>query len=614
MSPRAVLLSLLLLLCALPGRAESAYYFSVPSVDMTVRIQPDASVQVEYDIEFLNQASGQAIDIVDIGMPNADYDIRSMAALVNGTPLSGIRNSEFVKPGVEVHLGPRAIRSGQSGSFTLRYTHEDLVFSDQTDDALASFRITPTWFGQQYVAGVTDLKVAIVLPPGVKPEQVLHQGLAEFASKAVTGEGTVVLFRWENTRFTQAHLVGISFPRSAMERVVTFSKWQLLVKAVEGNSELRVGLFVVLALLLGIAFFRFSGGTGFVVYLALAGGAAFVSMNSAAFQILAIPGGLVLVAANEAFLRKRKSDYLPPIAQVEGGGIKRGLTAPEAAVMLEMPLGKVLSLVIFGLLKKGVLRVESDKPFAVSITEAFDLRGTTGRSRPAERKKRARDAGVAMRKYEEEFLQSLEDTKRGAALTRVDFKDALKRLVTITADRLAGFDLSDTQDYYRKIIERALIEARSTVPETEEAESTMDRSLEWILLSERPGDVFDHYRYRPPWRRRGGYYGGGVGGGGGGLNIPKPSGGDGWSPSVGDAAGGYAGWAGNVFGDLAGAILPGDVSGKGGGFLDLSGVDKVTGEVLKAMAENSGNGGGGGGGGCACAGCACACACAGGGR
>ena len=108
------------------------------------------------------------------------------------------------------------------------------------------------------------------------------------------------------------------------------------------------------------------------------------------------------------------------------------------------------------------------------------------------------------------------------------------------------------------------------------------------------------------------------------LPLPgssKSSGGDpGWSPSLGDAAAGYAGWAENAMGDLAGAILPGEVGVQSkGGFLDFSGADRVTGQILEAMAESSGSGGGYSGGGgsscaCACAGCACACACAGGGR
>ena len=468
--------------------------------------------------------------------------------------------------------------------------------------------------------GKTDLTVGIVLPPGVTPEQVKHHAGEEFANKAVTGEGTLVTFHWPATRFTSAHLVGISFPITAMERVVRISRWQLLVESVEESEEARVILFAALFLLAAFGFFRFSGGTGFVVFLGFIGVLGFASMNSAAFQILAVPGAIVGVAANEALRKRRKSKYLPPIAQIEGGGIKRGLTAPEAAVMLEEPLGKVLSLVIFGLLKKKVAAVESNDPMCLRVVADFELRGEPGSTRAKRRRALAQKHGVALRKYEEPFLQVIEDGGYDTPLSSLDFTSALKRLIEITAARLEGFDLSDTQDYYREIIKRALIEAESTVPATEEAESTMDRSLEWILLSERPGDVFDRYHYRPPWRRHHGHYGGhGLPGGIPGGKLPSGGGDKGWSPTVGDAAAGYAGWAENVFGDLAGSILPGKI-GESGGILDLSGVDRVTGEILAAMAENSGGGSGGssGGGGsscaCACAGCACACACAGGGR
>jgi hypothetical protein len=74
-------------------------------------------------------------------------------------------------------------------------------------------------------------------------------------------------------------------------------------------------------------------------------------------------------------------------------------------------------------------------------------------------------------------------------------------------------------------------------------------------------------------------------------------------------------------GGLATAIMPGSLKlpGVRGGFVDLSGVDKVTGDVFEALSKSSGSGSGksgrsGSGCACACAGCACACACAGGGR
>jgi hypothetical protein len=87
------------------------------------------------------------------------------------------------------------------------------------------------------------------------------------------------------------------------------------------------------------------------------------------------------------------------------------------------------------------------------------------------------------------------------------------------------------------------------------------------------------------------------------------------SPSFGDVASSFAGWTENTMGSLASSISPGalQVENPSGGFLDLSGADRVTGEFFEALSESGGSGGGVGGG-CACAGCACACACAGGGR
>ena len=73
-------------------------------------------------------------------------------------------------------------------------------------------------------------------------------------------------------------------------------------------------------------------------------------------------------------------------------------------------------------------------------------------------------------------------------------------------------------------------------------------------------------------------------------------------------------------GGMAAAIMPGsmNIPGAKGGFVDLSGADKVTGDIFSALAKASSSGSSGSGGGgscaCACAGCACACACAGGGR
>jgi len=54
---------------------------------------------------------------------------------------------------------------------------------------------------------------------------------------------------------------------------------------------------------------------------------------------------------------QNKPTYTPPEAVFEGGGIKRGLTAPEAAVLLGKPFDKILALVLLGMSEKGFIQI-----------------------------------------------------------------------------------------------------------------------------------------------------------------------------------------------------------------------------------------------------------------
>ncbi len=97
-----------------------------------------------------------------------------------------------------------------------------------------------------------------------------------------------------------------------------------------------------------------------------------VALASPEIHLLTWPGMIGLCFLNERALKRRRTKtYLPAMATVEGGGIKRGLTAPQAAVLLEMPISRVLSLVVFGLIKKGVLRKLADSPLEVDVAPEF---------------------------------------------------------------------------------------------------------------------------------------------------------------------------------------------------------------------------------------------------
>jgi hypothetical protein len=608
-----VLMFFVLVVFVAPAQAQN-YSFSVPELRMQVFVQPDASAHIVYDITFSNNSFGQTIDIVDIGTPHGDYDIGNMSASVDGVAVTDIRVSEFVSPGVEVHLGGQSISSGQTGTLHFEFTMPDMVYQDTTNNENASLQITPTWFDSQFVTGRSDVWVLVHMLPEVLPDEVLFQD-EPFTEKVIFEEHVVAGWRWPDGQATGPNPVGVSFPQRGMTRVIEQSVLDIAVKWLEDNPSTRFILGAAVVILLSFAFFRFSGGTGLTVWVLLAGGTIWLLASNVGIVLLALPLAAVLVGVNEVSLAGRKGKYLPAIAQVEGGGIKRGLTAPEAAVLLELPLNKVLLLVLFGLLEKGAVRAVSHDPLELRVADEFDTGSRKDKEKRAHRLKVAQDIGIVLRDYEHIFLDTLARNP-GKTVSEINFSPSMKSLITHTAERIKGFDLSDTKEYYQKIVSRALEQAKR-IGDIPELEKYIDRHMQWLMMDKAYPTVFTHqdYHYRPIWVRpfasadRMGLPSAG--------SAPSPSA-PGGKTSFADVAASFAGWTENTAGKIASSILPGSLEVKGaGGIMNLSGVDKVTGDVFKAMAESSAKGGGSSGGSgcaCACAGCACACACAGGGR
>ncbi len=622
--PSVWLLALVLLAITLiapfftPGAQAQNYSFSVPSMQMEVFVNTDSSGRIVYAITFANADTAAPIDIVDIGTPHDDYDISNMRASVDGTPVTDIRPSTYIDTGVEIHLGSQAIGRGEEGTLRVEFTMPDLVYGDTTRADYASLQITPTWFDSSLVRGTTNLEIAIHLPAYVAEDEVLFQDVP-FTNRALFNDRQVVVWQVSDWRATGPYRVGVSFPDSGMTGVIRLNAFQLAVEWLRDNDFARIGLTVGFLVLFAVLFLRFTGNTGWVLMLILGGLMWCVLSNSPGILLLSFLPLPLLFFFNERHLRRRKAAYLPAIAQVEGGGIKRGLSAAEAAVILELPLNKVLTLVIFGMLKKGMLRQTSADPLTVEITEEFQTDDSqTIRERAASRRKAAQQQGVVIHTYENPFLDVIA-ANPGKPLHDLDFGAAMKSLIQHAANRVKNFDLSDTQDYYRSIIKRALQQA-SEIGDIEQRTQTIDRNLEWVLMNDRYDDVFTprqrRFSYVPIWIRSGS----GGSSSGGGLNLPSGTeGAFGGTTSFGDVAASFAGWTENTMGGLADAISPGSVQAvkPDGGVINLSGVDRATGDFFEALSSSSGSGGGGGGGGgcaCACAGCACACACAGGGR
>lgn len=592
---RLILVVLVMAALCVPASAQN-YSFSVPEMMLEVTPNSDASVTLGYTVVFQNNPGAHPIDVVDMGLPHGGYDISNMSASLNGEPLYSIKKSSYIDIGVEVAISP-AIQAGETGEFRFQATIPDLVYQDTTDPELASLRITPTWWGSAYVTDTTNLGIVVYLPEAVDLERVVYQLGKPFDHKLNLDEGGAVVWIFPETRIVQEHMVGVSFPKAWMDRVVEMTALGLAYKWWEESPNVRFGVGLVMLIVFSVWYFRFTGGTGGCLFVPLVIAIPLLWAASPGLQLLGIPVLILLLVFSERLVKTRKRSYLPPIESVAGGEIKRGFTAPEAAVILERPLGEVLTLVIFGMLNKGLVSMTREDPLTVEVPEHFQT--TRG-----ERRKVASELGTVIRGYEQPFLDAIM-AEPGKPIPDLDLSKEMRNIVTNVAERMKGFDLERTKEYYDSIVRNAWKEARG-LGEVERRDEYVDNNIGWLMLDTAYPRRFHHwnrsgYRYSPRWA-------------GPAVATSTPAGPQvGGRTSAGDVAASFAGWSERVTGRMASTMDPVSVGLRSGGVMDLSGVDKVGMDFLNSMAESGGSGGGGGGG-CACAGCACACACAGGGR
>lgn len=421
------------------------YSFSLDEETVQVFWNSDGTISVDYSFTFTNDPGAHPIDFVDIGMPNRNFDWNSIVANVNGQTVNISEDYQGKGPyGFAVDLGPYAIPAGKQGKVHAYIGRISNVLhpDDNEPDTYASGEFSPTWFGADYVHGYTKLTVVFLLPPGVKPQEPrYHMPRGGWPCSdqplAQTQADGRILYTWScptaqgHTQYT----FGISFPKQYVP-----------ASAIAKPSLFRIDPETIIAALCigGIIFF-----------------------------FLGIP---ILGIISE---RKRKLQYLPPKISVEGHGIKRGLTAVEAAILMEQPLDKVMTMILFGVVKKGAATVASSDPLKLQVTDPL----------PAN-----------LHEYEQEFLQAF--ATANLAARRQSLQEMTIRLVKSVAEKMKGFSRKETIDYYKSIMERAWqqIEAAGTP----EVKSQMyEQALEWTMLDkeydERTRQVLTGPVYVPHW-------------------------------------------------------------------------------------------------------------------
>ena len=406
--------------------AQGDYYFSVDEETVNVYWNSDGTVSLNYVFVFTNQPGAHIIDFVDVGMPNYSFDMDTVSADVGGVPVS-VSSSDYQGSGsgFAVVMGSQAIDPGRSGRVNVHVgSIENMIYEDSDDTNYASGEFAPMWFGSQYVTGNTLLTVTFHLPPGIQPEEPRYHIPQSWPGEneprtGLDPEGRVTYTWMATANAYSRYTFGASFPRTYVPASVIQTEPVFTAPSVNFDDIIGLGC---------------CGFFGFMFF---------------GMPIIGVING-----------QRRKLKYLPPKISIEGHGIKRGLTAVEAAILMEQPLDKVMTMILFGVVKKGAAEVVKRDPLELKIIEPQP---------------------TGLHEYETGFLKAFEpaNTKKQR---RDDLQTVTIQLVKSISQKMKGFSHKETVAYYKSIMERAWQQiAEADTPEVQT--KLLDEAMEWTMRS-----------------------------------------------------------------------------------------------------------------------------------
>ncbi len=369
-------------------------------------INQDGTIDLLYDISIALD-SGDLINFVYVGQPKGGFEIVT-AMDQYGHMLVATDASSGSDYRVQVRLYEPLV-AGQTVRFNLTTNVSRMIYEDTPDNVGMEF--IPTWWEE---ARVLDLQVQIVLPPGVTTENVTTT--QELWNGTYPEEDRLSVF-WQRRELSpnQRYTFGVSFPKE-------------YVKSYETEPTGIVAFFQQYGpalLILGISI----GAIGAVVYVI------------------------------------RKKPYLTPTLSMETLGIRHGFTAVEASYLLDLKPTRIVTEIMYSLLKKRAIWVKSTTPkFKLKIMQAFENKTGTPE--------------ISLRYYEIDFLHAI---KADGTLDEEKLAQTMRFLRHTVEEKLRGYCRRDTTDYYRKIVAKAWAQVeKAGTPAL--ASKAYDEQLLWLFL------------------------------------------------------------------------------------------------------------------------------------
>ena len=371
-------------------------------------INQDGTIDLTYNVT-LTLASGDAINYVQLGQPKGDFTIGE-AVDQYGHQLQTSDSSSGSNYQVQVNLY-QPLTAGNTIWFTVTTNVAGMIYNDTQNTGNFGMQFAPQWMP----VPINDVRVQIVLPPNVAINEVKTLP-DKFWNSTSTVEGrTAVFWQIPVLQPNEQYLLGVSFPASSMPNY--------------NPSE--------------------SSGGG-------------IGLETLALIVLPIIALIVVVVVVRV---ARKSSYSSPKVSMETLGIRRGLTAVEASYLLDMKPPQIVTEILYSLLQKRAVWVESANPaLKLRIMPTFENKSGTDEN--------------PLRYYEIDFLHAVKDD---GTLDEEKLAHTVMFLRDTVEQKLRGHSRRDTVDYYRKIVTKAWsqVEQAGTA---DLASKAYDEQLLWLLL------------------------------------------------------------------------------------------------------------------------------------
>jgi hypothetical protein len=290
------------------ARAQGVTY-SVSQEWAQIQINTDRSIYILYNITF-TYLSDSPQGIYTVGMPQGGFQIQYVQDL-SGYALQYRDTSSGSFYALDVYL-KQPIALNQPYTFIVYALVPNMIYTDTTNPGNVGMLFYPTMpSGTNVVSNIADLRVEIILPPGVQKNEVKYPSGAPFGNVFTETNNDTAVF-WNSTNWlpSQRFTSGVSFPATYVSSVPTPSPFPDAA-----TTALLVLVFFIVA-------------AGIIVGLT----------------------------------RGARMAYATPRMSIEALGANRTLTAVEAAVVLDQEPVRVLTMILYGLLLKRMVAVTETEP------------------------------------------------------------------------------------------------------------------------------------------------------------------------------------------------------------------------------------------------------------